>query len=80
RQILDRLTYFNKQATSCAATLPDPAFTTMIVNGLLAMYLSDAKTDAPSERVIRDGLLGSAGLHPKLMYKFCRLLRRKNIL
>ncbi|MGL5511638.1 MAG: tetraprenyl-beta-curcumene synthase family protein [Sporomusa sp.] len=80
QKILDRLTYFNRQATSYAATLPEPAFVTMVVNGLLAMYLSDAKTDAPSERVIRDGLLSTAGLYPKLMYKFCRLLRRKNIL
>lgn len=80
QQILDRLTYFHRQAIRCAATLPDPTFSTMIVNGLLAMYLSDSKTDAPSERVIRDRLLRSVGLQPKLMVKFCRLLRRKNIL
>ncbi|MDF2570569.1 MAG: ytpB [Sporomusa sp.] len=79
-ETLTRLTYFVQQARAQADTLPESAFALTVVDGLLAMYLSDPKTDPPSERAIRDSLLRTAGLYPRFMYSLCRLLRKKNIL
>lgn len=76
----DRLKYFSRQARTQAETLPDTAFAQTVVNGLLAMYLSDPKTNPQPVREIRDDLLQSAGLYPRLMYNFCCLLRKKAIL
>ncbi|HWR07306.1 tetraprenyl-beta-curcumene synthase family protein [Sporomusa sp.] len=80
QQTIERLSYFSREASRQTAALPEPAFGLTVVNGLLAMYLSDPKTDSPDERTIRNNLLDSAGLYPKFMYGLCRLLRRKNIL
>ena len=80
QETLNRLTYFCKESCRQMSSLPEPAFGLTVVHGLLAMYLSDPKTDAPAERMIRDDLLASAGLYPRFMYGLCRLLRRKNIL
>lgn len=76
----DRLKYFSHQARIQANTLPNAAFAQTVVNGLLAMYLSDPKTDPQPVRDIRDDLLQAAGLYPRLMYSFCRVLRKKAIL
>ncbi|SMD09341.1 tetraprenyl-beta-curcumene synthase family protein [Sporomusa malonica] len=77
---LTRLSYFVQQARIQANTLPESDFALTVIDGLLAMYLSDPKTDPPAERAIRDSLLRTAGLYPRFMYGLCRLLRKKNIL
>lgn len=79
-ETLLRLTYFTKQARNQAKSLPESAFPQTVVDGLLAMYLSDPKTNMPPTRDIRDRLLHSAGLFPRLMYGLCCLLRKKKLL
>ncbi|SCM82516.1 Tetraprenyl-beta-curcumene synthase [uncultured Sporomusa sp.] len=79
-ETLARLTYFTEQARTQAHGLPEAAFPRTVVDGLLAMYLSDPKADVPPTRAIRDSLLHTAGLYPRLMYRLCRLLRKKNLL
>ncbi len=79
-ETLVRLTYFAEQARSQAKNLPEAAFAQTVVDGLLAMYLSDPKTNLQPTRAIRDSLLRSAGLYPRFMYGICRLLRKKNLL
>lgn len=74
-QIISRLSLFIKQAFKQASTLPQPAFHKTIVEGLLAMYLSDPKSTAPKEQVIKDSLLKTAGWHTRYMYVLCKLLR-----
>lgn len=77
-ETLARLTLFVKQARLQAASLPETTFTRTVLDGLLAMYLSDPKTELPAQRFVRDKLLQAAGWYPRLMYKFCRWLRKKH--
>ncbi len=73
-----RLTLFVQQARSQASLLPEAAFTRTVVDGLLAMYLSDPKTKPPAQQAIRDSLLVAAGWYPRLMYTMCCYLRKKH--
>lgn len=76
-QMLSRLTFFSKQAFLAAQTLPQPLFHKTVVQGLLAMYLSDPKTNPPPEQAIKKSLLKTAGWYTTFMYMLCKLLRFK---
>lgn len=80
QEMLARLTLFVHQARAQASSLPETAFARTVVDGLLAMYLSDPKTEPPAQCTIRDSLLRSAGWYPRFMYMLCRLLRKKHVL
>ncbi|MDR3588443.1 MAG: tetraprenyl-beta-curcumene synthase family protein [Negativicutes bacterium] len=79
-ETLSRLTHFWQQALFSARELPHPLFSETIVQGLLAMYLSDPKTSACPERAIKTSLLADAGSYTRLVYALCRLLRRRQAL
>ena len=91
-QILSRLTLFTEQAFLQAQTLPQPLFHKTVVQGLLAMYLSDPKTNPPTKQglgvdlegevilhfgSIKKSLLKTAGWYTTFIYLLCRLLRFK---
>ena len=80
QEILTRLQFFICQARTQTGILPEPAFVRTVVDGLLAMYLSDPKTNRPAERAIRDSLLHSSGWYAACMYRLCGWLRKKQIL
>ncbi|MGI6093262.1 MAG: tetraprenyl-beta-curcumene synthase family protein [Negativicutes bacterium] len=80
QETLTRLELFTKQALAQAEYIPEPIFTTTIIHGLLAMYLSDPKTERPAEQAIRAALLETGGIYTGLVYQLCRLLRKKSIL
>lgn len=77
QEILSRLTHFTQQALFRAQTLPQPLFHKTVVQGLLAMYLSDPKTNFPKEEAITKALLKTAGNYTTFMYLLCKLLRFK---
>lgn len=77
KQMLDRLILFTKQAFQEAQTLPQARFHKTVVQGLLAMYLSDPKTTPPNEHSITKSLLKAAGWYTTFMYLICKLLRFK---
>ncbi|MEN6565345.1 MAG: tetraprenyl-beta-curcumene synthase family protein [Veillonellales bacterium] len=77
QQKLSRLTYFGQQALRQAASLSHPSFTRTVVQGLFAMYLSDPKTELPSQQNIKQALLHTGGVYTRLIYTLCRLLRCK---
>ncbi|MDT8903018.1 tetraprenyl-beta-curcumene synthase family protein [Anaeroselena agilis] len=79
-EIVARLTIFWRQALEHAGRLTQPGFTTTVVHGLLAMYLSDPKTQAPLEKRVKAALLDTAGGYARLLHNLCRLLRRQGIL
>ncbi len=79
-EIACRLTLFWRQAIAGTARLAEPDFAATVVNGLLAMYLSDPKTQAPLERRVKASLLGAAGGYARLLHSLCRLLRRRGSL
>lgn len=79
-QTLERLQLFWRQALKQGSLLPEADFHKTVIQGLFAMYLSDPKTEKPPERAIKDKLLISAGPYTRLLYRLCKLLRRKGIL
>jgi tetraprenyl-beta-curcumene synthase len=80
QETLSRLVHFKEQAVHQAQALPNPQFTETVIQGLLAMYLSDPKTNTPQERAIKTALLKSSGKHTTFMYALCKLLRLKRAL
>ncbi len=76
-ETLARLTHFWRQALAGAGRLSQPAFAATVVYGLLAMYLSDPKTQAPLENKVATALLDTAGGYARLLHSLCRLLRRR---
>lgn len=79
-EIEKRLVHFWQQALTGAARLAEPAFTVTVLNGLMAMYLSDPKTHAPLERQVKATLLAAAGGYARFLHSLCRLLRRQGVL
>ncbi len=74
-QLLSRLTRFTEQALTQAQTLPQPLFHRTVTQGLLAMYLSDPKTNLRRERRIKKFLLKTAGSYTTFLYTLCKFLR-----
>jgi tetraprenyl-beta-curcumene synthase len=77
-QIISRLTLFIEQAFLQASTLPNPTFHKLIVQGLLAMYLSDSKANQFKEHTIRNAFLKTAGSNTRFLYLLCKFLRFQN--
>ncbi|WP_285717817.1 tetraprenyl-beta-curcumene synthase family protein [Pelosinus sp. IPA-1] len=76
-QMLSRLTLFTEQAFLQASTLQNPSFHKTVVQGLLAMYLSDPKVTTLKNQSIRKSLLKTAGGYTRFLYYLCKLLRFK---
>jgi tetraprenyl-beta-curcumene synthase len=76
-QELSRLTLFVEQALLQASLLPHPAFHKLVVQGLLAMYLSDPKANGDKQKKIKHSLLKTAGGYTKFLYQLCKVLRYK---
>ena len=74
--VAERMIYVNEQALAKAASLPDSQFHTTIIQGLLALYLSDPKATCAKADAVKHQLLHSAGQQTTLFYQICRLLRR----
>ena len=74
-QIISRLSLFIEQAFEQASLLPQPSFHKIVVQGLLAMYLSDPKTNTTKEQTIKKALLKTAGIPTQFLYLLCKLLR-----
>lgn len=79
-QISYRLRMFYREAYARAEFTPHNFFTKTIVQGLLALYLSDKKIKTPTEKAIRNDLLNQAGVSAKLLYGFCKVLRHQKVL
>lgn len=65
------------QALAAAADLPDPGLHRAVIEGLLALYLSDPKVKEQGLRPFAHGLIGAAGLRTWLTYGYCHYWRRK---
>lgn len=74
-QLLSRLILFTEQAFLQASTLPHSSFHKIVVQGLLAMYLSDPKTNRAKEEGIKNALLKKAGSYTRFLYHLCKVLR-----
>ncbi|WP_434512004.1 tetraprenyl-beta-curcumene synthase family protein [Desulfitobacterium sp. AusDCA] len=76
----ERLVLFLKESTQHARYLTYPKFHQTVVEGLLAMYLSDPKTQIEELRGGTQALLSAGGITIQLLYQMCRVLRKKEVL
>jgi len=77
RECEERLCLFLEQAFTQAAKLANPLFHISVVEGLLAMYLSDPKAFQGSKRETSLSLLRLGGTRVKLLHWVCQKLRQK---
>lgn len=73
---LERLKLFVDRAASQASELPEPAFHATVVNGLLAMYLSDRKIKEQRYQKMAAVLIDTGGQPAWRTYHVCRIVRR----
>ncbi len=79
-QCQKRLIWFLENAVRQIASLDNPLFHSTVLEGLLAMYLSDPKAHGAELKEISQQLLRTGGSSARIMYNLCRLLRwRKTI-
>jgi tetraprenyl-beta-curcumene synthase len=75
-EIVERLQLFVAEAHKCAATMPDPFFHHTVVEGLLAMYLSDRKISEQQLFPAATVLLNQSGPRAWKTYRICSLVRK----
>ncbi len=74
--MIERIKNFIRQSLACLPDLENPAFTRTVVEGLLAMYLSDPKVKRLGLQKTAAVLLNQAGPHSWSVYRLCALVRR----
>ncbi|GAB6153534.1 tetraprenyl-beta-curcumene synthase family protein [Desulfosporosinus burensis] len=72
----ERLQLFVENSFTQAEKLEYPKFHRIVVQGLLAMYLSDEKGSDREIRSISKQLLKDSGWEVNLLFRLCRLLRK----
>jgi len=75
-RIRERLQLFVRNSLIQAETLDHPKFHRVVVQGLIAMYLSDEKSGNREITLITKQLLKASGWGVKLLFGICRLLRK----
>lgn len=78
--IYERLHLFVKKSLNQTNQLNHPKFHRAVVQGLLAMYLSDEKSKDRDIRSVTKQLLGDSGIGVNLLYRLCRQLRKMKVL
>lgn len=74
--MLERLKFFICQAHDCAASMPNPAFHTTVVEGLLGLYLSDGKIAVQGYEDLAQTLLNCSGQRAVNTRRICRMVRK----
>ncbi len=74
-QVQERLELFIQKAMQAVVELPDSPFHLTVVNGLLALYLSDEKVDKQGLAGIRQHLLNTSTVEANHLYKLCKQFR-----
>lgn len=79
-QCRKRLKEIAGESLRLSAALPSASFHNLVVQGLLALYLSDPKVQQQGFAGLSREILESGGPGSQRLYHFCRLLRRIKIL
>lgn len=74
--MLSRLEYFVRQAHQQAACLDEPAFAKTVVEGLLALYLSDPKIKSQGYQQMARSLLTQSGRSTFGLLHLCSIVRK----
>ncbi len=80
RHCRDRLLLFVRRSLESVSALPRPHFHRTVVKGLLALYLSDPKVNRQKLGWVARDLINASGYDTRILYSFCRLLRRARII
>lgn len=75
KEMEERINLFVRNSYYHAGQIPDPGFHLMIINGLLAMYLSDKKINQQNYQSIRSSILRQAPAGAHSTYHLCRSVR-----
>lgn len=75
-QMMERLKTCVNEARRCAASLPDSIFDITVVEGLLAMYLSDKKVARQGFEARARGLIIECGGNTAQVTALCRVVRK----
>jgi tetraprenyl-beta-curcumene synthase len=73
----ERLQFFLEKALESSRALKYPLFHRTVVEGLMALYLSDQKAGLYEHKEITTRLLDKSGSFTKLLHMICRGLRKK---
>lgn len=76
----ERLSLFLRKALQKISTLPHASFHRSVVQGLLALYLSDFRAERRDYQKIASELLWDGGRGAQYSYRLCRWLRRLGVL
>ena len=74
------LLFFLDKALQEVRDLPNPSFHSAVIQGLLAMYLSDEKTRDENIQTITQKLLKEGGMGVNVLYWTCCQLRKRALL
>ncbi len=80
QELLERLQFFLLTSLTEAGTLPWPKFHQAVIQGLLALYLSDRKTSLQEAAPVTRLLLHRAGIQTRTLHWICTQLRRHGVI
>lgn len=75
-EMMERLTIILSQCYEQVLALPESTFHEMVVDGLLAMYLSDRKVELQGYESLRQHLIDNGSNTAWRIYRLCRTVRR----
>ncbi|MDD4801864.1 MAG: tetraprenyl-beta-curcumene synthase family protein [Syntrophomonas sp.] len=76
REMINRFKIFIREAHSKASRLPQPDFAKTVIEGLLAMYLTDPKVKKQGIFKLAQDLIGESGWGARCTYHICSIVRR----
>ena len=76
----ERLKLFINNAMKGINNLPNNNFHSIVIQGILALYLSDPKVASGAEADISRNLVRFEGNMASMLWKMCKYLRKKNII
>jgi len=79
-ELKKRLLFFVQKAFEEAAKLPDKEFHFTVIEGLLALYLSDEKVDKQNLIEVREELLSAGTVKANKFYKLCKTFRQWKVI
>ncbi|HOC06794.1 MAG TPA: DUF2600 family protein [Bacillota bacterium] len=80
REQVERILMFYRMAERAAERLEEKEFHSLVVDGLLALYLSDAKAWSPELAAFTGEILAGTGLRARRLARLAGLLRRGGML
>lgn len=80
KECSERMVFLWQKAKEKALSLPNSSFHLMVIEGLLALYLSDPKALQGPTGLVTKALLQQAGGRARQLHRLCLLLRKKGII